>query len=220
MENEHFKEIALFRFSLIAPLVNETYEGLSKMQYFREMANKVHTLPDGKSVTYSPGTIKRWYLNYKRFGIDSLMPKRRLDAGKPRVLNEMVITKIHALKDQYPYITGKMIHHKLVEEGYIKANKVSLASVQRYIRDHRLKRSRLEPVDRRAFEMEFANDCWQGDTSHGPKIIINNKKVQTYLISLIDDASRLIVHAEFFLNDNAINMQAVLKKAIAKWWYT
>ena len=209
MENEQFKEIALFRFSLIAPLVNETYEGLSKMQYFREISNKVHILPDGKKVTYSPASIKRWYLSYKRYGIDSLMPKKRLDAGKPRVLNQEAITKIHNLKEQYPYITGKMIHHKLVEEGFIKANKVSLASVQRYIRDHHLKRRQLEPIERRAYEMEFANDCWQGDTSHGPKIIVGNKKVQTYLISIMDDASRLIVHAEFFFHDNAINMQAV-----------
>lgn len=62
--------------------------------------------------------------------------------------------------------------------------------------------------------MEFANDCWQGDTSHGPVITIDGKKVQTYLIQLIDDASRLLVGYQFYLNDNAINFQAVLKQAI------
>ena len=39
-----------------------------------------------------------------------------------------------------------------------------------------------------------------GDTSHGPILTIDGKKVQTYLIQLIDDASRLIVGYEFFLN--------------------
>ena len=53
-----------------------------------------------------------------------------------------------------------------------------------------------------------------GDTSHGPILTIDGKKVQTYLIQLIDDASRLIVGYEFFLNDNAINFQLVLKQAI------
>ena len=42
-----------------------------------------------------------------------------------------------------------------------------------------------------------------GDTSHGPILTIDGKKVQTYLIQLIDDASRLIVGYEFFLNDNS-----------------
>lgn len=53
-----------------------------------------------------------------------------------------------------------------------------------------------------------------GDTSHGPIITIDGKKVQTYLIQLIDDASRLIVGYRFFLRDNAINFQLVLKQAI------
>ena len=53
-----------------------------------------------------------------------------------------------------------------------------------------------------------------GDTSHGPIITIDGKKVQTYLIQLIDDASRLIVGYQFFLNDTALNFQHVLKQAI------
>lgn len=217
MSDKKSQELALFRFSLIAPLVNETYETTSKMQYFRDIASKTHKLPTGEKVNYSSGTIKSWYLKYKKQGIDGLLPKKRNDAGKPRVINGDTINKIHAIKEKYPYITGKMVYQKLVEEGYIKASDVSLASILRYIRDNNLKRNQLEGVERRAYEMEYANDCWQSDTSHGPKIIINNRKMQTYLIAFIDDASRLIVHAQFFLNDNAINMQTTFKKALAKY---
>lgn len=53
-----------------------------------------------------------------------------------------------------------------------------------------------------------------GDTSHGPKIEINGSVVQTYLVQLIDDASRLIVASTFFLRDTALNFQYVLKEAI------
>lgn len=62
--------------------------------------------------------------------------------------------------------------------------------------------------------MEHSNDCWQCDTSHGPIIKIDGRKVQTYLIQIIDDASRMIVGAQFFLNDNSVNLQIVLKQAI------
>jgi transposase InsO family protein len=110
-----------------------------------------------------------------------------------------------------------MVYQKLVEEGYIRASDVSLASVHRYLRDNNLKRNQIIFTERKAYEMEFANDCWQADTSHGPKILIDRRKVQTYLISLIDDASRLIVHAQFFLRDNAVNMQEAFKKAVAKY---
>jgi len=217
MNNKEIQEIGLFRFSLIAPVVNGTYEACSKMQYYRNIAAKTHTHPNGKKVKYSSGTIKGWYLAYMKKGIDGLLPKGRNDAGLPRSFSEEAIDKIHDIKEKYPYITTKMVYQKLVEDKYIKASEVSLSSVYRYIRDNNLKRNQMAPVERRAYEMEHSNDCWQGDTSYGPKIIINGKKVQTYLISLIDDKSRLVTHAEFFLNDNAINLQIVLKKAIKKY---
>lgn len=217
MLENNSNDLALFRFSLIAPLINDTYEARSKMQFFREVAAKTHKLPDGSSEQFSSGAIKKWFLNYKNGGFNALIPKKRNDTGKPRSLDAAAIEKIHALKEKFPYITGKLIYQKMVEEGYIKVTKTSLSSVLRYIRDNNLKRNQIVPEDRHAFEMEFANDCWQSDTSHGPVIKMNNKKKQTYLIAFIDDASRMILHGEFFFNDNAVNMQIVFKKAVAKY---
>ena len=211
------KDLALFRFSLIAPVVNDTYQAVSKSQYFRDVASKAYTLPDGSTANFSPGTIKKWYLNYKNGSFDDLIPKIRCDAGFPRVISNDAIAKIKELKEMFPYITGTLVYRKLVEEGYIKASQTSLASILRYIRDNNLKRNQVEPVERRAFEMEFANDCWQADSSHGVVIKVGGQKRQTYLISILDDASRLITHAEFYFNDNAVNFQIVLKKAISKY---
>jgi hypothetical protein len=64
--------------------------------------------------------------------------------------------------------------------------------------------------------MEHANDCWQSDCSSGPVIMVNGKKTQTFLYAHIDDASRHVLHAEFYFRDNAVNMQDSFKKAIAK----
>lgn len=216
MAQEDFEKIALFRFSLIAPLVNDTYEASSKMQYLRNIASKEHKLPDGTEVKLAASTIKKWYLNYKNIGFDGLIPKIRNDAGKPRTIRHDAIEKISEIKVVYPYITGKMIYQKLVEDGYIKASNVSVASIYRYLRENNLNRRQIQPIERKAYEMEYANDCWQADTSVGPKIIIDETKTQTYLILFIDDASRLIVHAQFFTRDNAVNMQEVFKKAISK----
>lgn len=217
MLDKNLNEIALFRFSLIAPVVNDTFDAISQMQYFRDVSSKTHTLPNGSKTKFSAGAIKKWFLTYRKDGFEALVPKTRKDMGKPRNLNLNSIEKIHSLKEKFPYITGKLIYQKLVEEGYIKVTKTSLATVLRYIRDNNLKRNQVAPVERRAFEMQFTNDCWQSDTSHGPVIKVNNQKKQTYLITFIDDASRMIVHGEFFFNDNAVNMQIVFKRAIAKY---
>jgi transposase InsO family protein len=217
MEDKEKHELALFRFSLIAPLANETYEAASKNEFFRVVASKEHTLPNGTTARFSSGTVKKWFLNYKHGGFDALIPKARADVGQPRNIDSNAIAKIHELKGIFPYITGTLVYQKLVEEGYVKESKTSLATVLRYIRENNLKRSQIIPIDRKAFEMEFANDCWQSDTSHGPVIKVNGQKRQAYLITFLDDASRLILHGEFFFNDNAVNMQTVFKMAISKY---
>ena len=217
MDEEMRQKIALFRFSIIAPLVNDTYEARSKEAFYRFLSSKSYIFPDGKETKFSPETIKNWFLKYSQKGMDGLMPKTRNDAGSSRVLTNQVIGYIHELKDKYPYITGTLIHQKLIEQGYIKASKVSLATILRYIKANGLRKREAETKDRRAFEMEHANDCWQADTTGGPVIKIDKRKKATYLVSFIDDASRLITHAEFFYNDNGVNIQQAFKKAVYKY---
>ncbi|MEG0578399.1 MAG: DDE-type integrase/transposase/recombinase [Niameybacter sp.] len=217
MDEKILQEMALFKFSLIAPVINDIYDAPSKAQFFRELAQREHLLPNGKSEHFAADTFKSWYLDYKHGGFDALMPKLRDDKGRPRALTEDAIARIHEIKEKLPYITGTLIYHKLIEEGTIKQSKTSLSTVLRYIRDNDLKRSQLIPVDRRAFEMPFANDCWQADSSHGPIITVNGTKKKAYLIAFIDDASRLLVHGQFYFNDTALNMQDAFKKAIAKY---
>ena len=211
-KEKHRDEIALFRFSLIAPLVNNTYSESSKSEYCRNIASKKHKLPSGVETTIADKTIISWYYLYNRLGYDALKTKFRNDAGISRKIPISHVDKILDLKKQMPHITGKKLYQKLIEEGDIKASEVSLATVYRFLNNNKLHNS--NALERKAFEMEFANDCWQGDTSHGPIITIDGKKVQTYLIQLIDDASRVIVGYDFFLRDNAINFQLVLKNAI------
>lgn len=213
LEKENYRsQIALFRFSLIAPLVNDTYSESSKSEYCRNISSKKHKLPSGVETTISDKTIISWYYAYKREGYEALRPKFRSDVGISRKVPVAYVDKILELKKQMPHITGKKLYTKLVEDGYIKSSEVSLATVYRFLNNNKLHES--NQTERKAFEMEFANDCWQGDTSHGPIITIDGKKVQTYLIQLIDDASRVIVGYDFFLRDNAINFQLVLKNAI------
>ena len=215
-QQEYFRKTALFRFALIAPAVTSTFEAPSVAGYFRNAAARPHAGPDGKPVTVSAYSLERWYYAYKRSGIEGITPKARADSGAPRALSEGATEQIRAIKEKFPYITGKAIYRKLIGSGHINAKSTSLATVHRFIRSNGLKSPAPGAVAVKAFEMEFANDCWQADTSRGPVIMIDGVKRQTFLISFIDDASRLLAHTQFYLNDNAVNMQDSLKQAIAK----
>jgi len=215
-KEEKFQKIALFRYSLIAPAVANTFEAPSLAQYFRNVASKEHPYPDGRHVKVSFHSLERWLYKYKRHGLIGITPKVRRDMGKPRALSEGAVEEIHKLREKFPYITGKAIYSKLIESGVVNAADTSLATVQRFIRNNGLKASTENVQEVKAFEMEFANDCWQTDGSAGPVIRISGKKTQTFLIALIDDASRHLVHTQFYTSENAVNMQDAFMQAIAK----
>lgn len=210
------KNIALFRYGLISPVVTNTFEDKSQMDYFRRVALSKYTLL-GKEVSFTALSIKNWYISYRKYGFDGLIPKTRTDFNTSRKLKKEVQEKIIEYKKTYPHISGTLIYTKLIEEGYINAFDVSKSTVLKYIRDHALLFGDTTCIDRKAFEMEFANDMWDADTSHGPYLTINNKKVKTYLIAIIDDASRLITNAKFYFEDNAINFQKTFKEALKKY---
>ena len=173
LEKESNKnEIALFKYAIIAPLVNDIYDSKSKEEFYRTAASKQYKLPNGKTTTISAGSIKRWYLDYKKDGFEALKPKSRNDAGYSRKIPNEYIEKIEEIKEKYPHITGKAIYRKLLEDGIINAVDVSISSLYRFLNNNKLHEH--NQMERKAFEMEFANDCWQGDTSHGPIITISN----------------------------------------------
>ncbi len=208
--------IALFRYGLISPVVNGTYEDKTQMDYFRRISQSKYDLL-GKEITFSVTTIKKWYLLYRNQGYDGLVPKSRTDLNTSRKLKKEVQDKIVEYKKTFPHISGTLIYRKLIEEGYINENEVSKSTILKFIREHYLLFSDVTKIDRRAFEMEFANDMWDADTSHGPYLTMNNKKIKTYLIAIIDDASRLITNAKFYYEDNAINFQTTFKEALKKY---
>ena len=209
-------EIALFRYGLISALVNNTYEERSKEDYYRKVALNTYTL-NGKEIKLTANTIKNWYITYQKLGFNGLIPKTRTDLNTSRKLTSDAQLKIVDYKKSFPHISGTLIYQKLIEDGYINPNNVSKSTILKFIRDNYLLFGDDNKIDRRAFEMEFSNEMWDADTSHGPYLTINNKKIKTYLIALIDDASRLITNAKFFYEDNAINFQNTFKEGLKKY---
>ena len=160
LEKENDKNaIALFKYAIIAPIVNNIHDTSSKEEFYRIAASKKYTLPNGKQTILTAGTIKKWYINYCKGGFDALKPKARNDAGFSRKLPSDCIDKIYAIKEKFPHITGKAIYNKLIEDGVINASNVSLASLYRFMNSNNLHTHNI--TERKAFEMEFSNDCWQ-----------------------------------------------------------
>lgn len=212
-KDEFYGDFGLFRFSLIAPAINKSHSFNSNNEYFRDVSSKIYYFGE-KKYSFTISCLKSWYYKYKKTGYNSLEKKTRADYKTSRNLNNETIQRIITLREEYPHINGSSIYKKLIEEEYINKTSASLNTVLRFLKKNNLKANQVTTVERRMFEMEHVNDCWQSDTSEGPYITIDNQKYRTKLIMFIDDKSRMIMGYEFFLNDNAINMQKVFKNAI------
>jgi hypothetical protein len=107
----------------------------------------------------------------------------------------------------------------MVDRGELNIEEVSLSTVHRFMKAANKEKRWIKPEDRRAFEKEHVNDMWQIDTSHGPYFYPadGSKARKLYIIAIIDDASRMIVGHELFFEDNAANVQKVIKQAMTRY---
>lgn len=219
MNEKTRKEIALFRYGILAPLISGTYDqNISIQGFFREAAGKLYTTPSGEDTKIAASTLERWYYNYKNKGFDALMPIRRCDTGRSRKLDVDITEQIKYLKEEYPRIPATLIYQKLVDNGTIIKSDISLSTINRYINQLKLENKYSNNKEMKRYEREHINEVWCGDSSVGPYIKIEggNKK-RVYIIALIDDASRYITGIDIFFNDNFVNLMSVLKTAVTRY---
>ena len=205
-------DYALFKYSIIAPFINGT-SNTKSVRSFCDQASKKEYSYKGESYTFKSSTIRNWISKYKKQGYDDLIRKTRSDKTKPRVLDDDILARVNIIKNEYPKIRTTALYKILIEEGYFIDNEISLRTFERYVANCNFISLNSE-YERKAYTFEFSNDSWQCDTTSGPYIVIKGQKYKTYIMVFIDDHSRLIVGARAFFNDNALNMQTLLKEAI------
>ena len=211
------QKIALFRYSVIAPLETGTSDpSISNNEFFRQAAAKTYTGPDGKPATVGASTIEKWHRYYTKNGFEGLFPQSRSDEGESRKLDDDLKSQIGFMLSEHPRITAADIHRQLLSNGSICIGQVSVSTVERFVRRIRNHTDGTEKKDMRRYECPHINDVWYGDTCYGPFLSTPDGKKRIFVIALIDDASRFIVGIDVFFNDNFINLMSVIKSAVAK----
>ena len=169
MDEKTRKEIALFRYGILAPLISGTYdENKSVKQFFRDAAGKVYQTPDGEDTKIAAATLERWYYNYKNKGFEALMPVKRCDTGRTRKLDSDITEQIKYLKHEYPRIPATLIYQKLINNGTIVKGDISLSTINRYVNRLKLETKYSNNKDMKRYERAHINEVWCGDSSIGP----------------------------------------------------
>jgi putative transposase len=211
--------VALFRLSVLGPLVARSHLSRGELKdMIDELAQKDYDIPGSRRRTIAAKTIHQWYLQYKRGGLEGLAPKRRFDAGSTK-LSAAVQERLIAAKRDNPRRSIRMLRVMLEQEGLVAKNTLSRSAIHRFLRQQGVSRppgAATQAHERRSFVTEHAGDIWYGDVLHGPRVMFEGERRKSYLVSLMDDASRLIVHSAFYLAETQLEIEGVLKQAVLK----
>lgn len=214
MTEKEREKVALFRYGLIAPLLNEQVDA---KEYFRELDGKIHSIPYYGERTVAEKTMREWLLHYRRHGFEALKPKKRTDRGNSRRLSPEDQDQILYIRKKFLHMPVSVFYEHLIEKGEIQKNSISYSTINRLLKKHNLVGKRMIATpERKRFAHERVNHLWQTDLSHGPYISIDGKKKKTFLIAYIDDCSRLVPFGEFFTSEKFDGVRVVTKEAIVR----
>jgi len=220
MTEDEKMQVAVFRFSVIADFVTAiAMSRAEKRRLMREKCARKWQIPFSEKTRISQGTTHRWCRVYRNSGGDlkSLYPKDRSDQGKARVMDQETCLSLIELRSKMPALTVPQLIEQMNGQNRVTPGiMLNNSSVYRFLHQQNLMAPQMKkPVDRRKFEAELPNDLWQSDVMHGPKVDVDGKMRKTYLIAIIDDHSRLIVHARFYLSEKLSFYLQAFENAIA-----
>lgn len=209
----------LFRLSVLGPLISrERLERGELQQIIRDLAEREYAIPGTRRRHLGEKTIQGWYYSWRRQGMAGLVPQARQDRGQSKLAPTIQEAILTAKRDN-PRRSIRQIQHLLEAAGTVAHDSLSRSTIHRLLQNHGVSRmtgSASLAEEKRSFVAATANTIWYGDVMHGPKVPIRGKLAKAYLVTLFDDASRLVAHSAFCPGETALDIEGVLKQALLK----
>lgn len=225
LNEEQKMDVALFRFSLLAPILNNQVDDVNA--YLEKISSTVYDVPHYGRRQYSTRTVRRWLWAYRRDGLDALKPQRRKDSGSFRSIPQALQDKILAARRDSPLASVTLFYEELLRSGVLLRADASYYSVYRLLRKHGLVKvpDLTGPIkERKKFAFDQVNRLWQGDMMVGPYILVNGRRKPTNLFAFIDDCSRLVTFGRFDIEQDLealkqVYIEAVIRRGIPQTVY-
>lgn len=223
MDEKKREEIALFRYSLIVPFLSqEELEWGVKSEILQRMVTQIHLIPHSEKQSLTEGTIRRYLAQYKAHGFEGLKPQDRSDIGTSHKIPPEILEQAFLLKREEPRRgTEKIIHlmeaHQIAPPGVVKRSTLHRIFVENGLTAKELKKATNSEF--RPFQADYPNQIWQSDVMYGPYLPDPDRpaaKKRTYLVAIIDDFSRKVLHSEFYWDEKLPALENTFQKAILK----
>jgi transposase InsO family protein len=212
MKREEKIQTSTQRFEIIAPLLTDGLCAAEKRRFRQEILEK-HGI--------SERTLRRWLENYRKYGLKGLEPKGRPEAGTFKAIPADILEVAMQCRQELPERSARNIMTILEKGEYVKPGTISPSTLSHNLLalGHSTRQLRTETGTKvaRRFVREGRNTLWQSDCKFG--LYVPNgkgKNSQTYLLSFIDDCTRVVPHSEWYFNHRVPVLEDCFRKGLLK----
>jgi len=205
-------ETALKRYEIIAPLLSKSLEPAEKQRLRAEIIRENNL---------SERTLRRYLQLHKQQGFEGLITKTRSTKGKSKAISAGILQEAIEIRRELPKRSVRRIIKILEGEGKVKQGEIAKSTLTRQLLNAGFGAAQAKADGNasgaRRFQKQHRNSLWMTDLKYGPYIPgKDGKKVRTYLLAFIDDATRLCVHGEFYDNQKLPILEDGFRKALLK----
>ena len=213
-DKEKAQDIATQRAMLIAPLLSHGLDRgeakLIKERICRETG-------------LSERTIRRYLSDYQKKGFSGLIPKSK-SSESSRVISPEILSEAIRLRKEVPSRSVSEIIRILEWDGLVSPGSIKRSTLQENLQEKGFSGKHMAiyhnsgQLATRRFQKRSRNKLWHSDIKYGCYLPIgpNKKLQQVYLVAFLDDATRMILHAEFYPNLTQAIVEDCFRKSILK----
>ncbi|SFR19125.1 DDE-type integrase/transposase/recombinase, partial [Desulfoscipio geothermicus] len=213
-DQQKAEEIAAQRMQLISPLLAD---GLDAAK-IRELKKNIC-----QQTGLSDRTLRRYLAQYRANGFGGLKPKgkgRQTEEAIPsNILTQAILLRREVPSRSVAQIIQIMEWEGLVQKGQIKRSTLQEKLAEKGYSTRQMRMYSDAGVAARRFQKKYRNQLWHSDIKYGPYLPIGKDGTpkQVYLVTFIDDATRFVLHGEFYPTLDQVIVEDCFRKAIHKY---
>jgi len=214
-DDKKAEDTASQRMQLLSPLLAEGLDPAKARQLRVEIC---------QNTGISDRTLRRYIAKYASEGFGGLKPSGRkgrqsADAVPPNILEQAILLRREVPGRSISQIIQILEWEGLATPGRIKRSTLQEKLAERGYSTRHMRMYAQTGVAARRYSHRCRNRLWHSDIKYGPylPIGIDGAKKQVYLVTFIDDATRYVLHGEFYPMLDKIIVEDCFRKAILKY---
>ena len=208
-------EIAAQRVQLLSPLLADGLDSAKAMQIKTQICEQSGI---------SERTLRRYLSQYKEEGFAGLKPKGKGQQRTEDAIPSHLLEQAILLRREVPTRSVAQIIQILEWEGLSQPGKIKRSTLQEKLSDKGYSSRHMRMysgggVAARRFQQKCRNRLWHSDIKFGPFLPINNdgSLKQVYLVTFIDDATRFVLHGQFYPTLDQVIVEDCFRQAVQKY---